>query len=276
MIEPRNGKLSVTRQCELIGMNRSTWYYQARGESGETLELMRVIDRLYLEMPWYGSRQMKRELRRRGYRVGRKRVRRLMRLMGLRSVAPRPFTSRRSPGHPVYPYLLGDIRIDRPGQVWCADLTYIPMAHGFLYVVAIMDWHSRKVLSWRLSNTQDTAFCIEALREAIGRFGTPEIFNTDQGSQFTGAAFTGVLADNGIAISMDGKGAWRDNVFVERLWRSVKYEDVYLRAYETPADLRQGLARYFDFYNARRRHSALDRRTPDAVYFEQADRNLAA
>jgi putative transposase len=266
MIEPRNRKLSVSRQCGLIGLSRSSWYYRPRGESRQNLELMRVIDRLYLEMPWYGSRQMKRELRRRGYRVGRKRVRRLMRLMGLRSVAPRPFTSRRAPGHVVYPYLLDDVRIEGPGKVWCADLTYIPMAHGFLYVVAIMDWHSRKVLSWRLSNTQDTAFCVEALQEAIEHYGCPEIFNTDQGSQFTSSSWIDVLKAHGIRISMDGKGNWMDNVFIERLWRSMKYECVYLNAFHSFRDAEDHLRNWIGYYNDRRPHSSLGDLTPREVY----------
>jgi putative transposase len=208
--------------------------------------------------------------------VNRKRVQRLMRLMGLRALYPRQRTSQPGKGHKIYPYLLRDLCIERANQVWATDISYIPMAKGFMYLVAIMDWHSRRVLSWRVSNTLDTDFCIEALEEALERFGAPEIFNTDQGSQFTSEAFTDVLKEHGIAISMDGKGRWVDNVFVDRLWRSVKYEDVYLRAYETPTELRAGLARYFEFYNTRRRHSALDRRTPDAVYFEQANPELAA
>jgi len=207
---------------------------------------------------------------------GRKRVQRLMREMGIRALYPRRRTSMPGKGHKIYPYLLKGMAITRANQVWASDICYIPMARGFMYLVAIMDWHSRRVLSWRVSNTLDTGFCIEALEEALRRFGTPAIVNTDQGSQFTSEAFTGVLKDHGIEISMDGKGRWVDNVFVERLWRSVKYEDVYLRAYETPTELRAGLARYFTFYNTRRRHSALDRRTPDAVYFDQADRELAA
>jgi putative transposase len=247
-------------------MSRSTWYYRPRGESRQNLDLMGVIDRLYLEMPWYGSRQMKRELRRAGYRVGRKRVRRLMRLMGLRSVAPRPFTSRRVSGHVVYPYLLGDLRIERVNAAWCADVTYIPMAHGFLYVVAIMDWHSRKVLAWRLSNTQDTAFCVEALEEAIERYGCPEIFNTDQGSQFTSAAWTDVLKHHGIRISMDGKGQWMDNVFIERLWRSLKYECVYLNAFADFRDAEHHIRTWIGYYNDRRPHSALGDLTPGEVY----------
>ena len=208
--------------------------------------------------------------------MNRKRVQRLVRKMGLVSIAPKPNTSRKAAEHKVYPYLLRDVPIERANQIWASDICYIPMAKGFMYLVAIMDWHSRRVLSWRVSNTLDTEFCIEALEEALRRFGAPQIFNTDQGAQFTSEAFTGVLKDNGVDISMDGKGRWVDNVFVERLWRSVKYEDVYLRAYETPTELRAGLGRYFEFYNTRRRHSALDRRTPDAVYFDPAAPELAA
>jgi len=214
--------------------------------------------------------------RRRGYSINRKRVQRLMRLMGLRALYPRRRTSQPGKGHKIYPYLLRDLSIERANQVWATDVSYIPMAKGFMYLVAILDWHSRRVLSWRVPNTLDTDFCIDALEEALKRFGAPEIFNTDQGAQFTSEAFTGVLKAHGVAISMDGKGRWVDNVFVERLWRSVKYEDVYLRAYETPVALRAGLARYFDFYNTRRPHAALDRRTPDAVYFEQVAPEWAA
>jgi putative transposase len=216
------------------------------------------------------------ELQDRGHTVNRKRVRRLMRQMGLRALYPRQRTSQPGKGHKIYPYLLRDLCIEHANHVWATDICYIPMAKGFMYLVAIMDWHSRRVLSWRVSNTLDTDFCIEALEEALQRFGAPEIFNTDQGAQFTSEAFTGVLRAHGIQISMDGKGRWVDNVFVERLWRSVKYENVYLRAYETPTELRAGLARYFQFYNTRRRHTALDRRTPDAVYFDQAHRELVA
>ena len=219
---------------------------------------------------------MRDELEERGHTVNRKRVQRLMRQMDLRALYPRRRTSQPGKGHKIYPYLLRDLSIERANQAWASDISYIPMAKGFMYLVAIMDWYSRRVLSWRVSNTLDTDFCIEALEEALQRFEAPEIFNTDQGSQFTCEAFTDVLKDHAIAISMDGKGRWVDNVFVERLWRSVKYEDVYLRAYETPTELRAGLARYFGFYNTRRRHSALDRRTPDAVYFDQAHRELAA
>ena len=272
-----NHPLPVVRQCQLLELPRSTYYYQRQGVSAEDLALMRLIDECHLQHPYYGSRRVRDWLEDNHDRVvNRKRVQRLMRQMGIEALYPKRNTSRRNQAHRVYPYLLKGLTIDRPNQVWAADVTYIPMAKGFLYLVAIIDWHSRRVLSWRVSNTLDTDFCIEALEEALQRYGAPQIFNTDQGSQFTSEAFTDVLKDRGIAISMDGKGRWVDNVFVERLWRSVKYEDVYLRAYETPAELRAGLGRYFEFYNSRRRHSALDRRTPDAVYFEQAAPKLAA
>jgi putative transposase len=281
MSERRDGihaehELSKTRRCELLDVARSTAYYRPEPVSEADLALMRLIDEIHLQWPFYGSRRIRDELEDRGHTVNRKRVQRLMRLMGLRALYPRQRTSQPGKGHKIYPYLLRDLCIERANQVWATDICYIPMAKGFMFLVAIMDWHSRRVLSWRVSNTLDTGFCIEALEEALRRFGAPEIFNTDQGSQFTSEAFTDVLKEHGIAISMDGKGRWVDNVFVERLWRSVKYEDVYLRAYETPTELRAGLARYFEFYNTRRRHSALDRRTPDAVYFEQANPELAA
>ena len=235
---------------------------------------MRLIDEIHLQYPFYGSRRLRNELEDRGHRVNRKRVQRLMRQMDLTALYPRRRTSQPGKGHKIYPYLLRHLSIERANQVWASDITFCPMAKGFMYLVAIIDWHSRRVLSWRVSNTLDTSFCVEALEEALQRFGTPEIFNTDQGSQFTSEAFTDVLKDKGVAISMDGKGRWVDNVFVERLWRSVKYEDLYLRAYETPAQLRAGLGKYFEFYNTKRRHSALDRRTPDAVYYDQANVKL--
>jgi putative transposase len=266
-IEPEHEKLSLVRQCQLVGISRSSWYYRPRGESDLNLELMRRIDELHLRYPWYGSRQMAGALRRLGYRVGRKRARRLMRLMEIRSVAPTPNTSRRAPGHPVYPYLLRDLAIERPDQVWCADITYVPMAHGFLYLVAIMDWHSRKVLSWRLSNTQDALFCVEALEEAIERYGCPDIFNTDQGSQFTSEAFTDVLKAHDVKISMDGKGQWTDNVFIERLWRSLKYECVYLHAFTDFREARAEIGIWIDYYNEERPHSAFDGdRTPGEIH----------
>ncbi len=269
-------ELPKTRRCELLDVARSTAYYRPEPISQADLTLMRLIDEIHLQYPFYGSRRIRDELQVRGHPVNRKRVRRLMRQMGLRALYPRRRTSQPGNGHKVYPYLLRDLKVERANQVWATDICYLPMAKGFMYLVVIMDWHSRRVLSWQVSNTLDTHFCIEALEEALERFGAPQIFNSDQGSQFTCEAFTGVLKAHDIAISMDGKGRWVDNVFVERLWRSVKYEDVYLRAYETPTELRAGLARYFNFYNARRRHSALDRRTPDAVYFDQADHELAA
>ncbi len=268
--------LPKTRRCELLDVARSSAYYRPEPVSEQDLTLMRLIDEIHLKWPFYGSRRIRDELESGGHTVNRKRVQRLMRQMDLRALYPRRRTSQPGKGHKIYPYLLRDLCIERANQVWASDICYIPMAKGFMYLVAIMDWHSRRVLSWRVSNTLDTDFCIEVLEEALQRFGSPGIFNTDQGSQFTSEAFTCVLKDHGIDISMDGKGRWVDNVFVERLWRSVKYEDVYLRAYETPAELRAGLARYFAFYNTKRRHSALDRRTPDAVYFDQASRELAA
>lgn len=259
---------SYTRFDRSSEIARSTVYYQpAPAVSAEDLDLMRQIDEIYLKWPFYGTRRIRNELIRRGYRVNRKRVQRLMRLMGLQAIYPRRRTSQPAPGHRIYPYLLRDLSINRPNQVWATDITYIPMAQGFMYLVAILDWHSRRVLSWRLSNTLDTDFCIEALEEALSRNGPPDIFNTDQGAQFTSAAFTDVLKAHQVQISMDGKGRWMDNVFVERLWRTVKYEDIYLRAYENPAQLRAGLERYFRFYNTQRGHTALDKQTPDEVYF---------
>ena len=267
--------LPKSRRCALLGVARSTAYYRPQPVSDDDLQMMRVIDEVHLELPFYGSRRICDELEDRGHIVNRKRVQRLMRQMGLQALYPKRSTSRPGAGHKVYPYLLKGLTIDRPNQVWCTDICYLPMAKGFMFLVAIMDWHSRRVLAWRVSNTLDTDFCVAALEEALSRYGRPEIFNTDQGAQFTSEAFTSVLRERDVAISMDGKGRWVDNVFVERLWRSVKYEDIYLRAYETPAALRAGLTRYFDFYNAKRRHTALDRRTPDAVYFDQ-DATIAA
>ena len=255
-------ELSKTRRCELLDVARSSAYYRGEPVSEADLAVMRLIDEIHLQWPFYGSRRMRDELEERGHTVNRKRVQRLMRQMDLRALYPRRRTSQPGKGHKIYPYLLRDLSIERANQAWASDISYIPMAKGFMYLVAIMDWYSRRVLSWRVSNTLDAHFCIEALEDALQRFEAPEIFNTDQGCQFTCEAFTDVLKGHAIAISMDGKGRWVDNVFVERLWRSVKYEDVYLRAYETPTELRTGLARYFGFYNTKRRHSALDRRTP--------------
>jgi putative transposase len=235
MVDPRHPRLSIVRQCTLVSIARSSFYYEGKGESPLNLVLMRLIDEQYLETPWYGSRQMARHLRRRGYCVGRKRVRRLMRLMGLCAIYQKPRTSDPHPDHRVYPYLLRGLAIERANQVWCTDITYIPMRRGFLYLVAIMDWWSRKVLAWRLSNTMEPGFCVDALEEALTRHGKPEIFNSDQGSQFTSLAFTQILEDAGVRISMDGKGRWMDNVMIERLWRSLKYECVYLQAFARPA-----------------------------------------
>ena len=268
--------LPVTVRCRLVDVARSTAYYCPKPVSDEALGLMRLIDEIHLQLPFYGSRRIRAELEDRGHPLNRKRVQRLMRLMGLVALYPKRRTSAPGRGHKVYPYLLRGLSIERPNQVWASDICYLPMAKGFMYLVAIMDWHSRRVLSWRVSNTLDTDFCVEALEEALDRHGTPDIFNTDQGAQFTAEAFTDVLKSYGVEISMDGKGRWVDNVFVERLWRSVKYEDIYLRAYETPAALRVGLERYFRFYNGHRRHTALNRRTPDDVYYDQAGLNTAA
>jgi putative transposase len=235
--------------------------------SARDLELMRLIDEIHLKYPFWGSRSIRDELRDRGYEVGRLHVSTLMKKMGIEALYRKPRLSKPHPDHKVYPYLLKGLEITRANQVWAADITYLPMARGFCYLVAIMDWASRKVLAWRLSNTLDASFCLDALEEALGRFGVPDIFNTDQGSQFTSDAFLGVLEKHGIDIGMDGRGRWLDNVFVERLWRSVKYEDVYLTAYDSIGEARQGLREYFEFYNSRRRHQSLDRRTPDVVYW---------
>nr|WP_244480713.1 IS3 family transposase [Mesorhizobium sp. Root157] len=266
MIDPDHNRLSIRRQCELISISRASFYRQPAGETPENLELMRVIDEAFMEMPWYGSRQMARHLRRQGWCVGRKRVRRLMRKIGLSAIYQAPKTSAPHPQHRIYPYLLRHLAIERPDQVWCADVTYIPMRRGFLYLVAIMDWFSRKVLAWRLSNTMDVDFCVAALEEAIARHGRPDIFNTDQGSQFTSFAFTTTLKDAGIRISMDGRGRWMDNVFIERLWRSLKYECVFLSAFETGSEARSGIGSWIDYYNQRRPHSTFGGRTPDEVY----------
>jgi putative transposase len=268
MVNSGLAKLSVVRQCSLLKIARSGLYYERMGESAINLALMREIDRAFTEWPFLGVRQMCRYLVSLGYRAGRKRVRRLMRLMGLMAVYQRPKTSAPNPEHKHYPYLLRELTIDRSNQVWCADITYIPMRKGFLYLVAVMDWHSRKVLSWRLSNTMETDFCVSALEEALAKYGIPDIFNTDQGSQFTSAAFTTVLQDRGIRISMDGRGRWLDNVFIERLWRSLKYENVYLNAYETGSEARAGIGKWLAFYNQTRPHSSLAGATPERCYLE--------
>jgi len=260
MVE-RPGPLSLSQQCQLLGLNRAALYYQAAPVDAYELELMALLDRQYLRTPFYGSRRMTAWLQTQGHAVNRKRVQRLMQRMGLAAIYQRPRTSRSAPAHRIYPYLLRGLRIERVHQVWAADITYIPMARGFLYLVAVMDWVSRYVLAWRLSNLLDASFCIEALEEAL-RQGRPEIFNTDQGSQFTDNGFTGVLHAHGVAISMDGRGRFADNILVERLWRSLKYEEVYLKAYDNVAQARQGIAAYFEFYNHQRLHQALGYRAP--------------
>jgi putative transposase len=263
----RTHDLPVARQCRILSLARSTAYYRLQ-EAGEAdLGLMRRIDELHLDYPFAGSRMLRDMLRREGHQIGRKHVTTLMKKMGVEALYKKPDTSRRHPAHPVYPYLLRNLEITRPNHVFAADITYIPMKRGFVYLFAVMDWASRRVLSWRLSNTLTTDFCIEAVQEAIARYGIPEIFNTDQGSQFTSLEFTQLLKEHGITISMDGKGCWRDNVFVERLWKSIKYEEVYLRAYDTMSAARSGIGRYLEFYNSRRPHSALDGKTPDGFYF---------
>ncbi len=263
----RTHDLPLTRQCQILNLARSTAYYEPAPTSPDDLALMRRMDELHLEHPFAGSRMLRDLLRKEGYLVGRKRVRRLMKKMGIEALYRRPNTSRRHAAHPVYPYLLRNLTIDRPNQAWAMDITYIPMRRGFVYLAAVLDWATRRVLSWRVSNTLTTDFCIEAVREAIHRHGCPDIFNTDQGSQFTSTEFTGQLLAHGIRISMDGKGCWRDNVFIERLWKSVKYEEVYLHAYDSVSEAKAGLRRYFDFYNARRPHQSLDGQTPDEIYF---------
>jgi putative transposase len=266
MVDSKYPKLSITRQCELLQIARSSYYYDPTGESALNLKLMRLIDEQFLETPFYGSRQMARHLRRQGYSVGRKRVQRLMRKMGISAIYQAPKTSKPHPEHKIYPYLLRNVSITQPDHVWCADITYIPMRRGFLYLVAIMDWATRSVLSWRLSNSMDSSFCVEALEEAMSRYGKPKIFNTDQGSQFTSYDFARVLKDNDIKISMDGKGRWMDNVFIERLWRSLKYECVYLHDYQTGSEAREGIGRWIEFYNHERPHSSLGDSTPMEMY----------
>jgi putative transposase len=276
MVEPACHRLSISAQCRLLRISRSSYYYAPVPETDETLALMTVIDTTFLDCPWYGSRQMARRLRRNGRDVGRRRVRRLMAKMGLTPIYQRPRTSDPHPQHRIYPYLLRKLTIERPNHVWCADVTYIPMRRGFLYLVAIMDWATRKVLAWRLSNTMDAGFCVAALEEALARFGKPDIFNTDQGSQFTSLDFTGMLLDAKGSISMDGKGAWRNNVFVEWLCRSVKYEEVYLRAYDSVSEARVSPGRYPAFCNERRPHSGLDGCTPDEACFGKHEKAMAA
>ena len=265
----RNHDLSISRQAQILGISRGSVYYLPRPTPAADLALMRRIDELHLDYPFAGSRMLQGLLNADGHDVGRLHVRTLMRKMGIEAIYRRANTSKPAPGHKVYPYLLKNLAITRPNQVWAMDISYIPMARGFVYLCAVVDWFSRRVLSWKLSITLETQFCVEAVEEALSRYGKPDIFNTDQGSQFTSVDFVKVLKDAEISISMDGKGAWRDNVFVERLWRSIKYEEVYLHAYQSVPDARAGIGRYLAFYNGRRPHSSLDRKTPDQVYFNQ-------
>jgi putative transposase len=272
----RSHALPLTRQARVLKLSRSSLYYQPHPVSAADLAMMRRIDELHLDYPFAGSRMLRDLLHGEGVEVGRQRVITMMRRMGIEAIYRRPNTSKCTPGHKIYPYLLRGVTVERPNQVWAMDITYIPMARGFVYLTAVVDWFTRRVLAWRVSISMEVDFCLEAVEEALAKYGAPEIFNTDQGSQFTSAAFTGLLADNGIQISMDGKGSWRDNVFVERLWRSVKYEEVYLRAYDSVGQARASLGRYLAFFNGKRPHSSLDARTPDQAYFHHMPQVRAA
>lgn len=270
MIDRENGSLSVRKQCELLEINRSTLYYHAAGPSTEILELMELIDKIFIERPYFGARRMREMLRKQhGKIVSRSRVRRLMKMMGLEAIYRRPRTSKPEPGHKIYPYLLRGLEINRPNQVWASDLTYIPMAKGFLYLVAVIDWKSRYILSWKLSNTMDNEFCVDALKDSLLQ-GKPEIFNTDQGSQFTSEDFVNGVQEAGVRVSMDGRGRWLDNVFVERFWRSLKYEEIYLHSYASIMEARESIAKWINFYNNERPHQALDYRTPAEVHSSMA------
>jgi putative transposase len=275
MIDRDHG-LSIAKQAKVLGISRGSVYYVPRPVSPADLAVMRRMDELHLDFPFAGSRMLRDLLRQEGIEIGRRHVATLMRRMRIEAIYRKPNTSKPAPGHKIYPYLLRGVRVERPNQVWCMDITYVPMARGFVYLTAVVDWFSRRVLSWRVSITMEAAFCVEALEEALARHGKPAIFNTDQGSQFTSQDFTGVLLKAGIAISMDGKGSWRDNVFVERLWRSIKYEEVYLNAYNSVGEARASIGRYLTFYNGRRPHSSLDRQTPDQAYFNQLPQAAAA
>jgi putative transposase len=272
----RQHDLPIGKQAKAVNISRGSVYYLPRPVTAADLAIMRRMDELHLDFPFAGSRMLRDLLNAEGIKVGRRHVATLMRRMGIEAIYRKPNTSRPAPGHKIYPYLLRTLPVTRPDQVWAMDITYIPMARGFVYLAAVVDWFSRRVLAWRLSITMEAAFCIDALEDALARNARPEIFNTDQGSQFTSSAFTGVLCENGIAISMDGKGSWRDNVFVERLWRSIKYEEVYLRAYDTVSEARASIGRYLSFYNTRRPHSSLDRQTPDHAYFNRLPQIAAA
>jgi putative transposase len=272
----REHDLPISKQAKVLRISRGSVYYLPRPVSEADLAIMRRLDRLHLEFPFAGARMLRDFLSGEGCQIGRRHVKTLMRRMGIEALYRRPRTTKPEPGHKIFPYLLRGVEITRPNQVWAMDITYIPLARGFVYLAVVLDWFSRRVLSWRVSITMEAAFCVETLEDALARHGKPDIINTDQGSQFTGAAFTTLLADNGIRISMDGKGAWRDNVFVERLWRSVKYEEVYLRAYESVSEARASLGLYLDFYNRRRPHSSLDGQSPDQAYFTSLPLRLAA
>jgi putative transposase len=272
----RSHALSLSRQAEALGISRGSLYYQPQPVSGADLAAMRRIDELHLDYPFAGFRMLRDLLVAEGFTVGRLHVATLMKRMGVEAIYRKPNTSKPAPGHTIYPYLLRKLPVTRPNQIWAMDITYVPMARGFVYLAAVVDWFSRRVLSWWLSITLEAVFCIEAVEEALARYGRPEIFNTDQGSQFTSIAFTEVLLKNEIAISMDGKGAWRDNVFVERLWRSIKYEEIYLKAHDSVSEARASIARYLAFYNGRRPHTSLDRRTPDQAYFSPLPQRAAA
>ena len=272
----RSHALPITKQAQVLGISRGSVYYLPRPVPAADLGIMRRMDELHLEFPFAGSRMLRDLLAQEGIAIGRRHVATLMKRMGIEAIYRKPHTSKPALGHKICPYLLRGMKVDRPNQVWAMDITYVPMARGFVYLAAVVDWFSRRVLAWRLSITQEAAFCVEALEDALARHGRPEVFNTDQGSQFTSHAFTGVLLTAGIAISMDGKGSWRDNVFVERLWRSIKYEEVYLRAYDTVSDARASIGRYLAFYNGRRPHSSLDRQTPDQAYFDRLPQSVAA
>jgi putative transposase len=275
MIDRDHG-LSIAKQAKVLGISRGSVYYVPRPVSPADLAVMRRMDELHLDFPFAGSRMLRDLLRQEGIEIGRRHVATLMRRMRIEAIYRKPNTSKPAPDHKIYPYLLRGVRVERPNQVWCMDITYVPMARGFVYLTAVVDWFSRRVLSWRVSITMEAAFCVEALEEALARHDKPAIFNTDQGSQFTSQDFTGVLLKAGIAISMDGKGSWRDNVFVERLWRSIKYEEVYLNAYNSVGEARASIGRYLTFYNGRRPHSSLDRQTPDQAYFNQLPQAAAA
>ena len=272
----RNHPLPISKQASVIGISRGSVYYHPRSVSEQDQKLMRILDRLHLEYPFARSRMLRGFLRLSGIKVGRKHVATLMKRMGIEALYRKPRTTKPGVGHKIYPYLLRNLKIDRPNQVWAMDITYITMARGFVYLVAVVDWYTRRTLAWKISVTMDTHFCLEAVEEAISHYGTPEIMNTDQGSQFTSQAFIGLMKEYEIKISMDGKGSWRDNVFIERLWRSVKYEDIYLRAYDSVSEVKTGLNRYFNFYNSLRPHSSLDGKTPDQVYFNSLPQVKAA